>query len=833
MATIVLKPGMSIQAAIDANPAGTTFLLEAGVYRGAQFTPKDGQSFIGSAGTVLNGAVEVNGWQSSGSYWKASGLPAPLQPAGIGANGSTLPTLREDLFVNDTLYKRVGSLAEVKDGTWYYDQGSRTAYLSKSPAGAKVEMSSTAQAIRGEADNVTLKNITVEKYASAAQTGAIDIDGDNWSVEHVTARFNHGVGLVMGRGTTVTGGHYNDNGQVGIGAWKADGAKVTGVEAARNNYAGFDTFWDAGGLKITESTGVTVKDSYIHHNNGVGLWFDIDMKNVLVENNTIALNKQVGLAYEISWDAVIRNNDFIRNGTPEPGQPGNWLVGAQLGIQNSTNIQVYGNTMEAANGAGGIALLHENRGGSTYGTWTTKNITITDNEITYLGNNILSGFQVNYQQSQSHGWNIVWNNNDWIVPDGSKQLWMFDSSLREWASARTIPGFEANGHLIVEASQPGAVAPPTGYDPGHGATTPTVPTTPTTPTTPPPSPPAGPDTIVVRAAAQSWNGDPSFKLMVDGVAVGSAATVTTQKAAGWQDITFKLDLPDNAAKIGVNFFNDAYGGAGKDRNLYVDSVTVNGSKLTLDKTALTSNGTASAGLPSSGPDTVTVRVSGDLYKGNAGFKLVADGHELTGPAYTSTAKGTGWQDVTVKVDLPDGAKSLGVTFINNLYESASQDRNLYVDSVTVNGTKLAVDKSGLMKTGDTATATLGSTSGGGTGGGTGTGGTGGDVVVIKAAGDAYKGDPGFKLLADGTLVGGPTYVSADHGDGWQEFVYRLNLPDSTKTLGVDFFNDFSEGPGLDRNLHLHSVSVNGHELLDHDQTMTHNGMVGFYVSSLV
>lgn len=825
MATIVLKPGMSIQAAIDANPAGTTFVLEAGVYRGAQFTPKDGQSFIGSAGTVLNGAIEVNGWQQSGSYWKASGLPAPLQPAGIGSGGSTLPTLGEDLFVNDALYKRVGSLAEVKDGTWYYDQGTRTAYLSKSPAGSKVEMSSTPQAIRGEADNVTLKNITVEKYASAAQTGAIDIDGDNWSVEHVTARFNHGVGLVLGRGTKVTGGHYNDNGQVGIGAWKAHGAEVVGVEAARNNYADFDRFWDAGGLKITESTGVTVKDSYIHHNNGVGLWFDIDMKNVLVENNTMSENRHVGLSYEISWDAVIRNNDFIRNGTPAEGQPGNWLVGAQLGIQNSTNVQVYGNTMEAANGAGGIALLHENRGGSSMGTWTTKNISITDNEITYLGTNILSGFQVNYQHDQSHDWNIVWNNNDWIVPDGSKQLWMFDSSLREWDSARQIPGFEANGELIVQATRPSTIAPPAGYDPGHGSTTTPPPSPPPMPTpTPTPTPSAGPDTIVVRAAAESWNGDPSFKLMIDGVTVGSAATVTTQKEAGWQDITFKLDLPDGADTVGVNFFNDAYGGSSaKDRNLHVDSVTVNGTKLTLDKSALTSNGTASAGLPTTGPDTVTVRVAGDLHKGNPGFTLTADGKELAGPAYTSVAKGAGWQDVTFKVDLPDAAQKLGVTFINNLYESATRDRNLYVDGVTVNGTKLTVDKSALVKTGDTATAALG----------TGTGGAAGDVVVVKAAGDAYKGDPGFKLLADGTLVGGPSYVSTDHGDGWQEFVYRLNLPDTTKTLGVDFFNDFSDGPGLDRNLHLHSVSLNGQELLDHDQTMTHNGMVGFDVSTLV
>ena len=50
----------------------------------------------------------------------------------------------------------------------------------------------------------------------------------------------------------MTGGHFNDNGQVGIGAWKADeAAKIIGAEVAGNNYANFERYWDAGGLKIT------------------------------------------------------------------------------------------------------------------------------------------------------------------------------------------------------------------------------------------------------------------------------------------------------------------------------------------------------------------------------------------------------------------------------------------------------------------------------------------------------------------------------------------------------------------------------------------------------
>jgi parallel beta-helix repeat protein len=53
---VVIAAGASIQAAVDANPAGTAFLLSAGTYSGQTISPQSGDSFYGQNGqTVLDG----------------------------------------------------------------------------------------------------------------------------------------------------------------------------------------------------------------------------------------------------------------------------------------------------------------------------------------------------------------------------------------------------------------------------------------------------------------------------------------------------------------------------------------------------------------------------------------------------------------------------------------------------------------------------------------------------------------------------------------------------------------------------------------------------------
>jgi hypothetical protein len=99
------------------------------------------------------------------------------------------------------------------------------------------------------------------------------------------------------------------------------------------------------------------------------------------------------------------------------------------------------------------------------------------------------------------------------------------------------------------------------------------------------------DTIVVKAASESWNGDAQFRLLADGKAVGAVQTVTTQLGQGWQAFTFKADLADATKTLGIEFLNDAWGGvAGKDRNLHVDAIVVNGVTEHLASTTLARSG---------------------------------------------------------------------------------------------------------------------------------------------------------------------------------------------------------------------------------------------------
>src|SRR5690349_14560578 len=117
MTIVTLLPGESIQDAVNANPAGTEFLLQNGFYYDQHIVPKDNDSFIGSSRTIVDGAVQRSGWTpSSGGLYAHSGMPSALPASGVAAAGNDVATLPEALFVSDQLYQRVGSIDQVKAG---------------------------------------------------------------------------------------------------------------------------------------------------------------------------------------------------------------------------------------------------------------------------------------------------------------------------------------------------------------------------------------------------------------------------------------------------------------------------------------------------------------------------------------------------------------------------------------------------------------------------------------------------------------------------------------------------------------------------------------------
>jgi len=381
----ILCPGDSLAAKVNAAPEGTAFQLRSGIYRLEQISPKSGQTFTGEPGAILSGASLLTDWSQEGSYWVHAGQTQEGEVRLASSCQQAYPACAypEDLFVDDSLLQRVPSLGEVITGKWYFDYATDKVYMADVPAGRRVEISVLPWAIYSNASNVTIENLTVEKYASPAQRGAIGYSGvgSGWTVRSNEVRWNHGVGIRTASGMQVLNNFVHHQGQLGIGG-SGSGVLVEGNEIAFNNTAGFGagSQSEAGGTKFVATDGLVVRGNYSHHNHGPGLWTDIDNINSLLEDNTVEDNDWRGIFHEISYACVIRNNTVRRNGFHLPPEtPSFALEGAGILVSNGTDVEIYGNTVE--DNQNGIGAIESDRGSGTHGPYQVLNLWVHDNTI--------------------------------------------------------------------------------------------------------------------------------------------------------------------------------------------------------------------------------------------------------------------------------------------------------------------------------------------------------------------------------------------------------------------------------------------------------------------
>jgi parallel beta-helix repeat protein len=361
--TVRLDPGASIQAAVDSSPPGTRFLLRAGIYRRQSVVPKSGDTFVGPATSraILDGAVAVTSFSQSGRVWMADVAPQPTKLA-PGQCMAQHPLCKQaaDLYFDGEALTPVMSRAAVSERNWYFDVQNRRIYLGSNPAGHVVEIGQTEQAFTGPADNVTIDRLTVEHYANGAQNPAISVlapnvgrSGHYWTVQNCEVLWNHGTGIGGGHYSRILHNHVHHNGQLGITAG-GNSAIVQGNEIDHNNTAGYDPGWEAGGTKFVRSVNLIVNSNNVHDNRGPGLWTDGYNMKTLYENNHTLRNWVAGILHEISYDAIIRNNDVENDGYNISGHTSPWYGGGIV-ISGSSNVEVYGNTV--TNCTNGIILL--------------------------------------------------------------------------------------------------------------------------------------------------------------------------------------------------------------------------------------------------------------------------------------------------------------------------------------------------------------------------------------------------------------------------------------------------------------------------------------------
>jgi hypothetical protein len=450
---IAIAPGTLIQEAVDRAGENAVLCLKNGVHRAQAIRPRSGQHFYGEGQTVLNGSRRLADFKRQGDLWTVK-LQLPLRRP----HGECLPTAPlcnhpEAVFIDDRPLTRVPGRSRLATNTFYIDGADGLLYLADDPTGHTVEMTAAQFAFESTAADVSISNITVEKFGNAAQKGAIDARGGvRWTIENCEVRLNSGAGVGVGSGGRVRNCDIHANGQIGIAG---HGREITieHNDIWSNNIYGFDGTWEAGGAKVALSDGVRFLGNHVHDNNGPGLWCDIDCKNVLYEKNLVERNQDIGIFHEISFKAVVRDNVLRHNGIGNRG----WFWGTDIGLAASESVDVVGNRITVASGRCGIVLIDQGRrdNGNRY---KTRNNTVLANDMTFEQGVCAGGVSDAKPGDEnfaiiSDGNNLFDGNTYRMRQPGLRPRFVWGHDVTDWQGFRRR-GQEKNGQLLPSEPTP-------------------------------------------------------------------------------------------------------------------------------------------------------------------------------------------------------------------------------------------------------------------------------------------------------------------------------------------------------------------------------------------
>ena len=288
-------------------PEGTTFNLDNGLHHADVIEPKDGMTFSGSSETVLSGASPLEGFTPSGVRWELTGQPLTTDERCLP--GEETCGITNDLFLDDEILTRVDTASELRSGSWW-GEGDRI-LIADDPTGRIVELSTSSHAFAGDAADVTIRGMTVEKYAVPARDGAIQSQarndgplGRNWIIEDVEVRKNHAAGIRLGAGTQVRNVLAQGNGRVAVTGNSNPERLIEGVVIE-----GLTVANDAGGcVSIIHGADVALRDSTIGPCDGEAVYLS-EVTRAEVTGNSVA-DTATGVLIHLSASIVVDENTF-------------------------------------------------------------------------------------------------------------------------------------------------------------------------------------------------------------------------------------------------------------------------------------------------------------------------------------------------------------------------------------------------------------------------------------------------------------------------------------------------------------------------------------------
>ncbi len=398
-------PLKTIAKAISKASSGQTIVVRGGTYHESVLIP-DGKSVVVRnypGETVwLDGAETLTGFTaSSGGYATAWNLDFDASPTYTrGAADSTkeawgfvnadypMAANPEQVWIAGERQTQVKNLASLKAGTFYVDKSANKLYLGTNPNGKKVEASTLIKAMSIRAANTTVDGINVKRFSpSVPDMGAVTAEKSGITLKNLSVQDSATTGInVSATKNTISNVKISGSGMLGMNAVYADGLQVQNLTSNGNNTENFNSSPVSGGLKITRTRGVVVKNSQFTNNKGPGLWIDESVYDSKILNNDMLNNSGHGLSLEISAKSTVANNRIVGNG------------GNGIKLNNTNDVAIWNNTISGSNrvlnivqdarrGANKSDAGHDPRQSFPDNTmpWIIKNITVKNNVFSNTG----------------------------------------------------------------------------------------------------------------------------------------------------------------------------------------------------------------------------------------------------------------------------------------------------------------------------------------------------------------------------------------------------------------------------------------------------------------
>ena len=407
-------PLKTIQAAVNkANTnnqkkIGTKVIVNAGVYRETvNINPVSNQTTVpltiqaAVTGTaIISGSNVLGSWAPDSSYssaYSTSWHPAVgtcSLPSGWPSGFSSIVLHTEMIFVNGVPMTQVLSHSQLRAGTFYINESTGTLSVW-GPSGIDIRSAKVEAATRQKTvsivgrSNVVLRGLVLTQAASCINTsGATVTTSSNVLVDSVQTNWNSWGGLSVNSSNyvTVKNSIANYNGGVGFQGCKGQNILFSFNESDYNNWRGAQAAfydWAMGGTKFFDMRSTTVQNHFSYNNQGQGLWFDTDNKNITIDDATLVGNLGPALQIERNEGPVtLQNSHLCSNGVGV-----NLLTSEQVKIQNNV---LYNNG--ATNKYQAQIYLAGQSGGISITDWQTgQTYHLLTRDMSLSGNTIVDG----------------------------------------------------------------------------------------------------------------------------------------------------------------------------------------------------------------------------------------------------------------------------------------------------------------------------------------------------------------------------------------------------------------------------------------------------------